>query len=157
MVLKQLFRLSLEAEGRYATSEELQFIDKYCVSLEFRLRTYQKIREQEVEIINLVTQRSLKQNPDLFKINSQDMTPVCHRDIQLVLRASAIAMLADDLERLRDSHLLWQKTIVKALDHQRYVQVVYRILQEVVQEFLTEEESSLILPALKLSFTILAY
>jgi hypothetical protein len=157
LVLKQLSRLSLEAEGRYATSEELQFVAKYRESLEVRLSTYQKLRDAEVEIINLVTQRSQKQDSELFKINSQDMTPTCHRDIQLVLRASAIAMLTDDLERLRDNLLLWQKTIVKALDHQKYVQIVYRILQDVVQELLSVEEAKLILPALKLSLNVLAY
>ena len=155
-MLKQLSRLSLEAEGRYASTKELQFIKSYRSSLELRLSTYQKIRNEEMAVVNLVIQRSHLKNPQLFQLDSEDFKPRCQRDIQLVLKASALAMLTDDLERLRNNLLLWQKTVVKALDHQHYIQVVYKVLPEVVSEILTPEETKLILPALKLSFNILA-
>ena len=156
MVFKQLSCLSTEAEGRYATPQELQFVREYRQTWELRLSTYNKIKDAETQIIDSVVQKSHQKDPKLFYMGSRDVTSLCKRDIQLVLRASALAMLTDDLERLRDNLLLWQKTVVKALDHQSYILIVYKIIPEVVREFLTEEEAELIIPALTLSLTVLA-
>ena len=46
-MLSQMQNLSLEAEGRYATDEELKFIPEYLKTYEIRLQTYQKLQEIE--------------------------------------------------------------------------------------------------------------
>ena len=53
-MLNQLSRLSVEADGRYATSEELQFLKDYIQSLDLRLSAYEKISAAQTEIVDLV-------------------------------------------------------------------------------------------------------
>ena len=50
-MLNQLSRLSVEADGRYATTEELQFLKDYIQSLDLRLSAYEKISAAQTEIV----------------------------------------------------------------------------------------------------------
>ena len=50
-MLSQLARLTVEADGRYATSEELQFLKDYIESLDSRVSAYQKIQAAEAEVL----------------------------------------------------------------------------------------------------------
>ena len=44
-MFKQLTRLSIDADGRYATDDELKFLDDYLATVETRVSTYETIRE----------------------------------------------------------------------------------------------------------------
>jgi len=50
-MFKQLTRLSIDADGRYASDSELQFLQDYLDSAELRMSAYEKVREQEEQII----------------------------------------------------------------------------------------------------------
>lgn len=65
-------------------------------------------------------------------------------------------MLINDLDYLRDGLLVWLQTIIRAVGYERFVRSYYPIIQEVIQQYLTPEEASYILPALELDCTILA-
>ena len=55
-MLNQLERLSVEAEGRFATPEELKLLKDYFPTVNLRMSAYQKIRDREDEIIEMIEQ-----------------------------------------------------------------------------------------------------
>ena len=152
MILKQLSRLSSNVEGRYATPQELQFVTDFQSSLELRISTYRRIRDAELEIVNLTYEKSCVKEPRFFSQENEYVKSFCIRDAKIVLVSVCLAILTNDLEELKDNLLIWQKTIVKAFDHKICITVFYRIMEEVIQEKLSEEELVLVNPALKLIF-----
>ncbi len=155
-MLKQLANLSIETDGRYATDEELQFLQDYLRSIEPRIHVYEKLRQHAEEIIELVEEEKQITNPYLFQMKGYDITDICRRDMTNIFRCTAAAMLIGDLDRLREGLLIWYQTLVRAYDYTRYAQINYRLIQEMVKRFLTPEEMEFILPALQLNQTILS-
>ncbi len=125
-MLTQLARLSVATDGRYATDGELQFLEDYLESVEQRIETYEKIRDNEEKIahktkmlahlslgfegkadneIEKAQQGSVEQYIADYeqlrqKMSASDITQICSRDMAMVLRCGAAAMLIDDLDRL---------------------------------------------------------
>jgi hypothetical protein len=149
-MLKELANLTLEADARYATSSELDFLKTYLNSVETRLSAYQKIRDSADEIIEQVRVGKNKRNPD-FK----DFYATCKRDTIDLLRYSAAALLFDDNDRLRTNMLLWFQTISRSFNFVDDNNDTYGILLEVVQTFLTPEEAELAIPVFQLNQAVL--
>lgn len=154
-MLNQLARLSVEADGRYASSEELQFLKDYIESLDLRVSAYKKIQAAEAEIISQVEAQIQATNANLFRKGNRDVTSICKRDRIDILRYSAAALLSNDLDHLRESLLLWYQTIVRAFQNERASYVTYQVMQEVVQKYLTPQEVALFSPILGLNQIIL--
>ena len=155
-MLKQLESLSLNAEGRYATAQELKFIKDFIPTVDLRLSAYRKIRDAEDEIVEQVQNTMRRIKPEIFQTKSGDVSAVCQRDIKIILRSASAAMLVNDLDRLRENILLWQKIIIKVFKEQHIARMVHLSLPEIVMEFLTPEEFDFVEPALKLNQAILA-
>ena len=154
-MLNQLSRLSVEADGRYATSEELQFLKDYIQSLDLRLDAYEKISAAHAEIVNSVETQVRATNPDLFRKGNRDVTATCKRDRFDVLRYSAATVLSNDLDHLRESFLLWYRTIVHAFQDEQAAHVTYQVMQEVLKKYLTPQEAALLSPIMGLNQVIL--
>lgn len=151
-MLKQLADLTLEADANYATSAQLEFLKDYLDSVDSRIQAYKKIRNAADDIIEQVKLEKQKLNPD-FK----DWYYICKRDTVDLLRYSAAAMLFDDLERLRNGMLIWYKTIVRAYNYEQDSDETYRLLQDVIKNYLSPEEVDLVMGALQLNHAVLAY
>lgn len=154
-MLKQLARLSVEADGRYATTDELQFLKDYVQSLELRVSAYEKIQSAEEEIISKVEEEIRATDPSLFRKGSRDMTMTCKRDRVHILRNSAAALLSNDLDRLREGLLIWYQTIVRSFQDQRPAGVTYQVMQKIVKQYLTPQEAALFDPILELNHILL--
>lgn len=155
-MLKQLESLSLTAEGRYATAKELQFLRDFLPTVDLRINAYRKIRDVEDEIIEQLHNRMREINPGIFKTKSGDVSGICQRDIKIILRNAIAAMLINDLDRLREDLLLWQKTITKAFKIKHIATLTHTIMPEIIEQFLTPDEFDLIKPVLQLNQAILA-
>lgn len=155
-MLNQLNQLSLAAEGRYATEQELQLLKDYFPTVSVRLSAYQKLRDREAEIVEKLETRMREKQPNIFKIGSNDVTAMYQRDTKIVLRIAMAAMLIEDLDRLRENILLWQRTIVKAFQVQHIAALTHTTMPEIVEQFLTLEEYAVIQPILILNQTVLA-
>ncbi len=155
-MLNQLTKLSIEADGRYATDKELEFIKNYLRSVDLRLSSYEKIRDEEEKILDRTKKKMDMQNPNLFTKGSKNLSSIWRRDVMIILRCSVAAMLVNDLDWLRDSLLLWHRTIVNANKTQNISQATYNVMPEVLQEFLTVEELALVLPVLQLNQSIIS-
>ncbi len=149
-MLKQFADLNLEADGRYASNYELQFLKDYFQSKELRLSAYRKIRDSEMEIIEQVRLGKQKRNPE-FK----DFYATCKRDLIDILRYNAAALLFDDLERLRNNALVWFQTIARAYTFEEDNNDTYVVLLEVITQFLTPEEAKFAIPVFELNTAVL--
>lgn len=150
-MLSQLERLSLDVDGRYAADDELQFVSDYVQSFYLRVETYQKLQAAEAAIVQQVQARMRAIAPELLKNGDEDLTAKWKRDTIRVLRYSAVAMLLNDPDSLRDRLLVWMQTIMRAFGAQRSCDMTYRIMQEVVKQHLTPIQASLFCPILELN------
>jgi len=150
-MLSQLQKLSLETEGRYATDEELRFIVEYPVGFTLRLQTYQKIQAAEAAIVQQVYTKMRAIDPSLLLHGNEDISAKWKRDTIRVIRYSAIAMLLNDTDSLRERFLYWFQTIMKAFNAQRSCGVTYEVMQEVVRQHLTPVQASLFCPILEIN------
>lgn len=155
-MLKQLTRLSIEADGRYATELELKFLKDYLDSVDVRINAYEKIRDQEDEILQQWEAVKRNQKEDLFYMGDYDITEICHRDQTNSLRLAATAMLLDELALFREGLLIWYKTIAKSCKYQAYAKINYLLIQDVIRSYLNLEESELMIPIFQLKQTILS-
>ncbi|MES1024248.1 phycobilisome protein [Gloeocapsa sp. BRSZ] len=154
-MLTQLSRLSVEADGRYATAEELQFIKTYLQSFNLRLSAYEKITKAESEIINRVEAEMRDIDPSLFQNASGDFTQTWRKDIIQLLTYATATLLVCDQERLREGMLIWHATIAKSYKFERTCKTTFEVMPEVVKEFLTPEEAALFNPILTLNQIVL--
>ncbi|MGF1604639.1 MAG: allophycocyanin [Thermosynechococcaceae cyanobacterium] len=155
-MLKQLARVNVDADGRFATEAELQFLTDYLESADSRISAYEKIRDAEEEIMDQVEELATAQNPRVFYKGTRDMSATCRRDRKHILRSVSAAMLLSDLDSLRDGLLLWQRTIIHAFQFQPASQVVCQLMPTVINQQLLPEEAQQIMPALQLSQALLS-
>ena len=81
------------------------------------------------------------------------MTVLLYADA--ILRHSAAALLFDARDRMPENFLLWYKIIVRTFKYDRAAGVTYKVVQEVAQEYLTPQESTLFNPILQLNQVVL--
>ena len=154
-MLSQLARLTVEADGRYATSEELQFLKDYIESLDSRVSAYQKIQAAEAEVLSQL-EAKWAANENLFgQGNNKLNVSTCQRDLKHMIRYTATTVLSSDLDRLRESCLLWYQTIVRAYKYGHIANITYPLLNELMKRFLSTEEAALASPVLGLNQVIL--
>ena len=157
-MLKQLHQLTVDADGRYATEEELAFLREYISSAKTRTKIYKKLREMRSDIALQTEQKVLEGNEDIFVVNGKDYKPMFHRDQGIDLRYTAATVLSGDLERLKQSLLLWYKTILKAARPNKvktWTEMTYRVKPSIVLSTLDEEEHNYIAPILSLKKSVL--
>ncbi|MUL36854.1 phycobilisome protein [Gloeocapsopsis dulcis] len=155
-MLTQLTRLSIEADGCYAKAEQLQFLKNYFQSLDQRVSAYEKIRSAEAEIISQVEAKMRALDPNLFCSATGDFTETWRRDIVQLLRYAAAALLFNDQERLREGLLLWHNTIAKSYQFDRTCKTTFTLMPEVIQQYLTLQETALFSPILELNYILLS-
>lgn len=154
-MLSQLKRLSLEADGRYATDAELAFLKSYGQTVRQRISGYEKIRDAEDTIMDAAEAQLMEIDSQVFHQGAQDFTDTCRRDRKNTLRHASAAMLFNDLDRLRDGLLLWQQTIVRAIKAEQPSTITWQEIPGVLREHLSAEEMDLMMPALHLTQALL--
>lgn len=155
-MLTQLTCLSIEADGRYATAEELQFIKGYFESLDQRVSAYEKIRTAAEEIISQVEAKMRNLDSKIFIGASGDFSERWKRDISQQLRYIAASLLLNEHEYLREGFLVWFKTIVSSYKFDRTCQTTFKVMPEVVKQYLTSEEAALFCQILAIHQIILS-
>ena len=157
-MLSSLYQLERQIDGRYATDAELGKIVPYLQSFALRLSAYRKLQQADVEIVQKVQTNVGQLDPTLAPDRSPELRQKCQRDLLFVLRSSAIALLFDDPKRLEETVLLWMQTIMRGFkEHQRHSDLTYRVLQEVVKDYLTPDEYNLFFPILELDRSFLGF
>lgn len=150
-MLKAFKDLTDQAEGRYATDAELQFIVDYVNSYQLRFETYQKVQSFEKTFVKEAHGQLIAREPDLLQHQKKDLTSKWKQDTLRVLRYSAIALLLDDAELHQERFLYWFQTIMRAFGAQQSCDATYTVMQDVAQKHLSDVESALLCPMLELN------
>jgi Phycobilisome protein len=153
-MLTQLSQLVLESDGRYATSEELQFLKDYLKTTEQRVQAYKAVRDSEAFLIEDLQDKVRAGGGNLYK-GTKDVSNMFRRDQKNVLRVAAASMLFDDLDFLREGLLLWHRTILKAFSVEQPSTVACQVWPEVMNKYLSPDEYKLMSPAVGLIRAIL--
>lgn len=139
------------ADGSYIAPEDLQTLDRAIASWQQRRQTYNLIQAKENSILEQVMRQIQASAPDIAAKLTHDGGNKCNRDMALVLRYCATAMLLQDEEILKDRLLYWMQNIMVALKNQRVNDFVYRSLQKSVQANLPRENADLLAPYLAIA------
>lgn len=149
--MSQLERLSLEADGRYASDAELQFLTDYVQSFHLRSQTYLKFQELESMLVQQAYIKMRSINPALFNYGNTEIGTKWKQDTVRVLRYTAVAVLMNDSDTFRERFLLWFQTVMKAFGVQQSCDVTYQVLQALVKQHFSPPQAQLICPILELT------
>lgn len=154
-MLTELQRLSVEADGRYATPEELEFLKSYLETFQYRISAYQKLQKYEPIILQKIQNKLIKTNPQIFMKGSIDFTSKWRLDTIRVLRYSAMILLINDPDYLQERLLTWFATILQAFKVQDITEFTYKAMSDVLEDYLTPEEKNVFFPLIELNLAIL--
>src|SRR5258706_14720058 len=108
-----LSKLARTADGRFFSNDERQSFLTYADTLPRRIRAAEAVEQKEEEVVRNVVEQTQKRYPNFAKFHDQAWARQ-FRDIQLVVRADAQAMILDNVERLDDKRLYWLRTMSAA-------------------------------------------
>ena len=157
-MLKQLSELTIQADGRYASTEELEFLREYIDSAKSRAKAYQHIRELRGDILIQTSLKLQQHDANIFMENGEDHRDKFHRDQDIGLKYAASTILSGDIERLKQTLLLWLRTIIqssKPLKCRKTTELASQINLKITLDKLDGEYHHFIKPALLLNQTIL--
>jgi hypothetical protein len=154
-MLSKLKQLGTDADGRYASDDELEFMDTYINSFDVRVNAYRQIKAAEKEIVEAVLTKLQKSHPRLLAARGEDMQNKWKQDTFRVLRHSAMTVLLDDPELLRQQFLYWFQTIMQAFGAEEACNATYLIMQDVVRQLLPKDIAELLCPILEMNRELL--
>ena len=147
-MLTQLHTLVREVDGRYATDTELLFLQNYLHTARLRFSAYQKIQQAEKNIIQQVKKKLLAIDPQLLQRGKVDLSAKWQRDTVRGLRFCVHALLVGDEGGLEENFLLWFQSVMRSFKAQPSCKLTYKVLQDVVRQYLTPQEAELFCPIL---------
>ena len=153
-MLTQLTKLAETCDGRYGSDSELEFLHNYLNEVEQRINLYEKLRDNEDQIIQQIEANLKCDNPKIFEKNGQDFSSICERDRKHTMRFLATAMLFNEQDKLRNS-LLWQRIIMTVFNNAHSSKMTYKMMEQVMNGILNKEEMDLIDHPLKLVQSLL--
>ena len=159
-MLNQISQLTIDTDGRYATSEELDFIREYVASAKTRVKIYRKIREMRSDILFETERQMLGDNENLFTVNGKDYKSFFHRDQGIELKYTAATILSGDLDRIKQSLLLWYRTIMNAAKPaqvKKWTEMTYQVKPKVILDNFTPQEQEYLKPILATNQAVLGH
>lgn len=150
----QLQSIFSDAEGRYLQNEEIRALAAYTSTLKERVETMQLLEKKEAAIVKETLDIVFEKHPDLtsryFRTREN-----CTRDVTLVLRFCAMAMVRDDVDYLKEKLLYWLRTILQAFEFGAILDSTYRTLAIRVEAHLSASQARLMAPYLRATHEVL--
>ena len=142
-------------EGRYPTKAEIALLREWAARLDARSAAVEEMRTKEETIVRLTLADVARAYPDLDK-RIRDAKQKCARDLTLVLRYCAGAVLRGDTKYLEDTFLTWFATILRGIGFAyQFVADTYKTLARHAAAELTPPVAELFRPYLELCVTTL--
>ena len=141
-MVSPLEQMLIEAEARYLTPEQLEQLKAYVLGWPKRLHVYRAVREGESQMVSRTLSALQKEMPNL----SPQMVDLCRRHLLLLLRYSALAMLLQDEDLLKERLIEWMEEEVRLYGLQSAYEVAYRICQQELRDRLAPGELEFIRP-----------
>jgi methanogenic corrinoid protein MtbC1 len=128
------------AQDRYLEAEELDALEAYVQSLPERIELYKLLRDREVDIMQAVAERT---EAELPKVAEEDLERGI-KNLLLVVRYCAMGMLLNNEEFIQIRLLKWLEQIVSQFDMRNLNETLYKSLNQVLKEELSDEQLGLI-------------
>lgn len=128
------------AQDRYLEAEELDALEAYVQSLPERIELYKLLRDREVDIMQAVADRT---EAELPKVAEEDLERGI-KNLLLVVRYCAMGMLLNNEEFIQIRLLKWLEQIVSQFDMRNLNETLYKSLNQVLKEELSDEQLGLI-------------
>jgi hypothetical protein len=135
-------QMLIAAEGRQLKPNEIEQWKAFVSGWPDRLSTYRKLRQVEPTLIQ-ETLAELQHNDTTL---SPQILGLCHRDLALVMRYAALAMLLIDPSLLKERAVEWMEDQVRFYTLQSTYEIAYRCLQQNLKKHLTPGELEHIRP-----------
>jgi hypothetical protein len=143
-------------EGRYPTRAEQALLRDWATRLEVRLAAVEEIKQAEEAIVGQTVEEVFRAYPD-FEKRYKSARQSCTRDLTLVLRYCAQALLRGDTAYLEDSLLSWMATILKGVGFTpQFIFDVYETLGRVAARELGPQSAELLRPHVELCASALS-
>ncbi len=132
------------AEEHYLDSKDIEVLKHHTASLTQRLKTYETVREREIDIFQPVADQLLA----AFPTQEQATLEKALQHWLLILRYCAMAMLSNNQDFLQQQLQDWFQGLVKAHNLHPVEVRLYQLLQERLKELLSEQGLKLMGPFL---------
>lgn len=143
-------------EGRYPTRAEQAMLRDWAARLDGRLAAVTEIQSREEVIVGQTVDAVLQAYPDLEK-RVKDARRCCLRDVSLVLRYCALALLRGDPQWLEDSLLTWLSTVLRGVGFApAFVADAYQTLMRMAARELSPAVNEMLRPFLELTVAVLS-
>ena len=152
----RLQTLAQSAVGRYfAPAEREQFLSE-AGSLPRRFEASDALAGREEAALKATVSDLQQRYPNFAKHHDQGWAK-CYRDMQVVLRQDALALVLDDVQWLEDTTLLWLRSMLAASNlTPKFCGDAFTLLREHVQAELTAEHYELLRPFLDRNVEVLS-
>jgi len=145
----QIQQILTRAEGRYLSDAEGATLRTWAAGLDERLAAMVEIHRVEEAMIQAVMKRIMTAYPDFTKKYASGAEKGV-RDMSIVLRYAAHAMLLQDMPYLEDNLLTWLATVLRGIGFTPdFIEDAYGTLERAARDQLTAKTSSLIAPYLE--------
>ncbi len=135
------------AEGRYLKAEELNTLTLYVESLPERLDAYKRLRDHEIEVLQSVADQI---QVDLPNASIEDLERAI-KNLLVVLRYCAMAMLLNDEVFLRERLLGWLEEVNRAFNLRPINEALYGLLSQGLKQELSPPQFALLCPYVTLA------
>jgi hypothetical protein len=150
----QLQELLNRAQERYLTSQDLKQFEEYVDSLPDRLGLYRLLRDQEVTLLQRVADQAEVELKDRVSLETLEEGM---KNLILVLRYGAMAMLLDDESFLKQRLLAWLERVLPIQQMRQVNEVLYRLLNQELKKYLTARQQTLLMPLITTAQVTLIY
>jgi hypothetical protein len=138
-----------DAEGRYLEPTEQSKLTGFAETLETRLSVMRSVQQHEEEMVENAIDTAMNEHPDMPSKHNFAREKA-ERDMTLVLRYCAMAMVRDDEDFLNHKLLHWFRTIVRAFEMEHSIDTAYAELMKQARDHLDGHEYEMLEPYLEL-------
>lgn len=143
------------SEGRYPTRAEQAVLRDWATRLDTRLEAVEALRSAEEGIISQAVDEVMVTYPNV-ETHYKSVRTSCTRDLSLVLRYCAQALLRGDIKYLDDSLLTWMATILRGVGlAPQFIEDTYRALGRVAARELPPQVAELLRPYIERCIQVL--
>ena len=146
-----LKNLLQQAEENYLEERQIKQFQIFTVDLAHRLKTYELLRDNEVEIFQPIADELTRAYPQ----QSSQLIEKALKHWLSIMRYCAMAMLLNNPEYLQRSVLEWLTDMVQAHQMQSVESTIYDLLLSQLQKMLSRQQFASIEPFLEQSKAIL--
>ncbi len=150
-MLSQLHALEQMTPDRYATDEDLQFLDTFGQAFPDRRALYLLFQSLEEKLVEETYQLLEQKYPEVLRVKGMDFASKWKADTLRVLRYTAAAILLNDSATFQERFLLWFQTIMRAFGVRRNCYITYEAMKVVIHKHLTPSQFQLVEPLLNLT------